>query len=345
MRIYYLLFILLLLTSCGTEEVTEEQVAAETIQEETTPEEGTIKEEFKPEEGTVKEEFKPEGTIKEEFKPGETQEESQGSEQQDGKCQTPGDNTDLYFYTSEDGASFSEGELIYDLVSVPNIFIDQDQLIVSFQIFQDPPFCGGMAYIPVSFDGKVLDDVAALSMDSDYLNGFDPTIVEVNNQIVLAHTVRPSGMKKPCISVAVGEDISSLKGTDILWCSDNDDEQYMDASAVFIDPYLYLYIPSDNSMSSSNPVNYYAQVDVNSWEIVETGKITDADLFLLGSIVTTDEDNCPYRFYGTYQGKVRSACTEDGLSFEVDEEFIVEGADPGVAQLDDGSYVMVITQK
>ena len=54
MRISYLLFILLLLTSCGTEETTEDS-----IQEETTPEQGTIKEEFKPEEGTVKEESNP----------------------------------------------------------------------------------------------------------------------------------------------------------------------------------------------------------------------------------------------------------------------------------------------
>jgi hypothetical protein len=339
MRIYYLLFILLLLASCGTEETTEEQ-STEELGDEFTPEQGSIKEEFKPEEGTVKEEFKPEGT-------GESKAEDRGgsAEYQDGECQTPGSNTDLYFYTSDDGASFSNGEKIYELVSVPNILVEEDNLIVSFQIFQDPPFCGGMAYIPVSFDGEVLDDVQALSMDGDYFTGFDPTLLTVNEQMVLTYTVRPSGMKNPCISVAVGDDISSLKGTDILWCSDDDDEQFMDSSALFLDPYLYIYVPSDNSMSSSSPVSYYAQVDVNDWEIVKTGKITDLDMFLLGEIIATDDDSCPYRFYGTYQRKVRSACTEDGLSFEVDEEFIVDGADPGVAQLDDGSYVMVITQK
>jgi hypothetical protein len=264
----------------------------------------------------------------------------------DEECQMPSPNVDLYFYTSDDGADFSDGEEIYTRISVPHLFYDEaeDNYIASFQIFEEAPLCGGMGYTRVSLEGEILEDVESIDVDADYYSGFDPTLVTVNDQLVSVYTVRPSGMTQPCISVAVGDDISSLVGTDIVWCSDNDDEQFMDAAAVFIDPYLYVYIASDNSMSSSSPINYYMIIDVDSWEAVETGEITGVDVFFLGSIVETDDNNCPYRFYGTYKGFVRSACSVNGLDFDVDEEFIVSGADPGVAIDGDGSYAMVIAQ-
>lgn len=60
----------------------------------------------------------------------------------------------------------------------------------------------------------------------------------------------------------------------------------------------------------------------------------------LGQVVA---DGAGMRFYGTGKGNVQSAFSTDGQSWTMDAGSRAQGADPGVAKLADGSYLMVYT--
>ena len=261
-----------------------------------------------------------------------------------GSCMLPSARSALHFYTSSDGRTFSGDALIYSRVSVPHILHDKssDQYLVSFQIFEDPPLCDTMGFIKLSTSGTVLGPVSHLSVKSELVNGFDPTLLMVRDKLALVYTVRPPNKKQPCITVAIGSDISTLvQQKDLLWCSETDSEAYMDPAAIFIDPYLYVYTPSDASMSTGTPVSYYAKIDVSQWTIGASGKISNLSMFLLGSMVATGDSACAYRFYGTMQNQVRTACTQDGVTFTMGSD-VLAGVDPGVARNSTGGYAMVI---
>lgn len=273
-------------------------------------------------------------------------------------CEIPVPTHELTLYTSEDGLSFTKQNALLERTSVPNLFYDEEEedFIVSFQSFENlSNLCDQIAYTRLSTDGEITQEVQPIKVESElYFRGFDPTLISVKDQMVMVYTVRPQGKKYPCISMAVAETEDVADGfiglDQILWCSENDDENYMDASAVVVGEEVYLYLPSDKAMSSTKPVSYFAKVDVSSedsseWEVMETDSINDLGLFLLGEMVETDDSECPYAFYGTYKGSVKRVCSQDGLNFDSSAASILSsGADPGVWQLPDGTYVMVVTE-
>jgi hypothetical protein len=51
-----------------------------------------------------------------------------------------------------------------------------------------------------------------------------------------------------------------------------------------------------------------------------------------------------YRFYGTWPGGIRSAVSEDGYTWRVEQGTRLPGSgDPGVVRLPDGTFLMVYT--
>ena len=69
------------------------------------------------------------------------------------------------------------------------------------------------------------------------------------------------------------------------------------------------------------------------FELVDDIKI---DMNFLGDVIEDDEG---LRFYnGT-----KSAYSTDGYNWEIDAGDRVDGADPGVVKIDDGSYIMIYT--
>lgn len=273
-------------------------------------------------------------------------------------CDVAVPNDDLVLYTSQDGLELVKQGALFSRASVPNLLFDQDagDFILAFQSFENlSTLCDRMAYVRLATDGTVSDISPLIVKSSTYLNGFDPTLVSVQGKLVLVYTVRPPGKTHPCISLASanGDDVSDgfTNLDQILWCSDGDSENYMDASAVVVGDELFVYIPSDAAMASGHPSSYFAKVDVAStnsedWELTQTGAIDDAQLFLLGEMMAQPESNsCPYAFYGTYQNTVRRACSLDGLIFDSDTQVILsQAADPGVARKPDGGYFLVVSQ-
>lgn len=271
-------------------------------------------------------------------------------------CDLAVSNHQLYYYTSEDGLDFTKKNFISSLTSVPNLHYDEKEgnIVVSFQSFEGVSnLCDKMAYARIDLEGNLLTEIEPLRVESGtYFTGFDPTLVSVKDQLILVYTVRPKGKTYPCISVATANGDGPEDGfknlEQIVWCSENDDENYMDPSAVVVGDELYLYIPSDKAMASPTPVSYFAKVDVSSsdasdWELTETGTVEGAGLFLLGEMVPQpDDEDCPYAFYGTVQNSIKRGCSEDGLSFsKAVESILPTAADPGVVLLPDGSYGLV----
>ena len=262
-------------------------------------------------------------------------------------CVPASDRSELVLYGSSDGTSFTDAVQLFSPASVPHIFFDapDDAFLVSFQAFTDGPLCDRMAYLRLSPNGETLEETRSLAITSEFFNGFDPTLLAMDDRLVLSYTVRPPGRTQPCISLAVGDSVDDLVGRDdLLWCSADDAEAFMDSSAIYVAPYILVYIPSDASMTSAQPVNYYAKIDPERWSIVESGQITGVEMFFLGSIVATLDAGCPYRFYGTYQEHVRSACSANGVDFVLESSNLLMGADPGVAWSAGAGYRMVMAR-
>lgn len=273
-------------------------------------------------------------------------------------CPLPVQNDKLYFYTSADGLNFTKQKFIQSLSSVPNIIYDsaEENYILSFQSFEGKSdLCDKLAYVRLSQDGEVIGSVQPINISSStYFTGFDPTLVEFNGKFILVYTVRPPGKKFPCISVAVSKSADIADGftnlDQIVWCSNNDSENFMDPSAVVVEQdgksLLYIYTPKDSAMASGTPASYYAIVDASSsstsdWSLTESGEVGETGAFLLGEMVSNPTDAaCPYAFYGTAQGNIKRACSSDGLHFSSQADSLFSGADPAVTLAPDGSYVL-----
>lgn len=268
-------------------------------------------------------------------------------------CPSAAPNDELILYTSNNGMNFDHVGSVHGESSVPHIIEYNDELIVTHQSFMDTSdLCGRMAYTIISEDGDVIDGPNPIDVQGkNIFNGFDPTLIEIDGDLALVYTVRPPGKAQPCISVALSD--GGIDGTfqdieGVLWCDDQDQEAYMDPSAIMNGDWLLVYMASPEAMKARETVNYVMQIDTDKssskWEIGGVSEESSLEMYQLGSTLRGEKnDECRMLFYGTKSGQIGRSCTNNvGVFSSV--EWIIAGADPGVTRSSNGTYYMVIAE-
>jgi len=253
-------------------------------------------------------------------------------------------NSGLYIATSEDGLTFTDEKLFLEHSGVANLIeISDGTLIATFQYFSfiNEDMFNIIAYTTSSDSGKTWSSVKPVKVndlsEGETKNGCDPTLVELSNgQLRLYFTHHQRGEDYPQLFSAIGDSIDSdflSEGQQL-----STEEIILDPAVVYFDDMWHHYTVKHGQEFESDPEAEKISVhsiseDGLAFELVE--EIT-TDMQFLGDVIEDDEG---LRFYnGT-----KSAYSTDGYNWEIDAGDRVDGADPGVVKLDDGSYIMIYT--
>lgn len=249
----------------------------------------------------------------------------------------------LYFSSSEDGLDFSGKELVLERAGVPSLLkLQNGDLVLVYQYFSntDPEFFDIIAYSVSADDGATWTATEPISIENlpegldEDKKPMDPTLVQLEDgRLRLYFTFHAKGKKTAALYSATTTDdnISSTfttRTTPALISTQN----LLDPSVTFFDGLWHHYTWQDGSdnnfhSTSTDGLSFTLQDDIV------------LPMEFLGQVIPFEDG---LRYYGTGKG-VTSAFSTDGFAWEIDEESIAPGADPGVQKLDDGSYVMIYT--
>ncbi len=254
----------------------------------------------------------------------------------------------LYMATSSDGLTFTEGTFVLEHASVSNLLLTSSgQLILIYQFFspEDESMFDIIAYSLSEDNGKTWSSPVAVTfenlpepIDSGKVP-MDPTLVETENGALrLYFTYHEKGAKTATLysaTAADGKVTSSFvaEQTPALTADGPLLIHMIDPAIVFFDGKWHHY-----TWQESND-NYHSVSDDGLFFNVESPITLPMDF--LGQVITVEDG---LRFYGSVEeGKVVSAFSEDGYVWEMDEGYLALGHDPGIAQLEDGTYIMIYT--
>ena len=251
----------------------------------------------------------------------------------------------IYLATSTDGLTFTGRTLVLKAAGVPNLQrLPDGTLVLLYQYFSstDQTMFDQIAYSTSSDSGKTWTDPAAVNITNlpTSIDGkkkpMDPTLVQLTDgSLRLYFTYHVKGNQTAALYEATAADgkISSA------FVSNSTPSLMVDKNLL------------DPSVASFNGVWHHY-----SWQMESDANYhstsTDGITFTLQSDVTLPMDflgevvpmNNGLRFYGTGKGGVLSAFSSDGSTWTMDSgSRVTQGADPGVTQLADGSYVMIFT--
>ncbi len=279
--------------------------------------------------------------------------------------------SNLYMATSDDGLSFRGKELIVEHVGVPNLLLTSSvELIATYQYFsyETEELFGVIAYSVSEDDGKTWTDPVAVTIeglpeattaspsgpnDVTVTRAVDPTLVELEDgSLRLYFTYQEVDAADPHLASAINTD-GDISGI-FTYEEDSgvvpaEDAALLDPAVVYFDGlwHYYTWNVAQAGIGGSEPATSQEEYD-NYHGTSEDGlTFTLQDpvtlyMGLLGQAVALDDG---IRFYGTGIKGIVSAFSSDGYTFEMDEGSRLSGGggDPGVAQLEDGTYVMIYT--
>lgn len=249
----------------------------------------------------------------------------------------------LYLTTSSDGLTFEEGTFVLEHAGVSNLLLTSSgQLILLYQFFsfEDKDMFDVIAYSISDDGGKTWSSPIAITFQAlpEPVIGkvpMDPTLVETEDGTLrLYFTYHAKGAKQAALysATAANGEITSpfvVKQTPAL----SVDGTLLDPAVVYFDGkwhhYSWRMETDDNYHSvSDDGVSFRLEDDIN------------LSMDFLGQVIPFEDG---VRFYGTGKGGVLSAFSSDGYTWEMDARSRIQGADPGIQQLADGTYVMVYT--
>lgn len=242
--------------------------------------------------------------------------------------------------TSENGLMFEEQKELFDRAGVPNLLkLENGNLVLTYQYFSDSSkdMFDVIAYSISEDSGETWTETEAVKIEgspSPLTDGkvpMDPTLVQLEDgRLRLYFTYHAKGNKTAALYSATAEDdnISStftVEETPALTVSEN----LLDPAVVYFDGLWHHYSWRDKSTlnyhsTSEDGVTFTRQEDI------------DLDMDFLGQVIPFEDG---LMFYGTGG----SAFSEDGYNWEINKKVSIPGADPGIQQIDDGSYLMVYT--
>lgn len=249
----------------------------------------------------------------------------------------------IYMASSEDGLNFDGKTLLFEQAGVPNLLkLQNDDLVLTYQYFssESKDMFDVIAYSYSDDNGENWTETKAVKIEglpSPQEIGrvpMDPTLVQLEDgRLRLYFTFHAKGNKSAALYSATASDsnidsIFSVETTPALILNEN----LLDPAVVFFDGLWHHYTwrgeDNDNYHSTSKDgLSFTRQDDIN------------LEMDFLGQVIPFEDG---LRFYGTGDGVV-SAFSSDGYNWEIDKEKIVQGADPAVQQLNDGTYLMVYT--
>lgn len=247
--------------------------------------------------------------------------------------------------TSTDGMTFTGKTLVIDAAGVPNLLLLADgTLVLTYQYFSstDQTMFDQIAYSTSTDNGKTWTDPAAVNITSlptpidTNKKPMDPTLVQLTDgSLRLYFTYHAKGNKTAALYEATAADgkigsafVASATPSLIV------EKNLLDPAVVYFNGAWHQYSWQDGSdanyhSTSTDGVTFTLQNDVT------------LPMDFLGQVVPM---NNGLRFYGTGKGGVVSAFSTDGSTWTMDTgNRITQGADPGVTQLADGSYLMIYT--
>ena len=257
----------------------------------------------------------------------------------------------LILATSNDGMTFTQGERLIEYGGVPNLlYTSQGELIATYQYFsrEDESLYDVIAYSVSTDGGKTWTDPERINFEGlpdatvgnkqglFVTHAVDPTLVETSEgSLRLYFTYQEPENGEPHLASALASD-GDISSTFVYEEGERpilDDSPMLDPAVVSFNGLWHHY-----SWSMDSDSNYHStSEDGVNFELQDN---IELPMDFLGEVIAADGG---LRFYGSGQGGVVSAFSEDGYTWEMEDGSRIQGADPGVAQLSDGSYIMLYT--
>lgn len=245
--------------------------------------------------------------------------------------------------TSSDGLSFTKQDTLLERAGVPNLLrLNDGTLVLMFQYFSatDWDAFDVIAYKTSSDSGATWSEMNTVAfndlpepIDADK-KPMDPTLVQTEDGTLrLYFTYHAKGKTMPALYSADAQSLTddfSVNPNPALALSK---QALLDPAVAYLNGMWHHYTWIDKSehnihSTSKDGVTFTQQDDV----------VLPMDF--LGQVIATDGG---LRFYGTTGQGIGSATSTDGSTWTMDTGTRIQGADPGVTQLADGTYLMAYT--
>lgn len=260
------------------------------------------------------------------------------------KTRGPWDGT-LYELTSKDGLTFTGDRQLFKGAGVPNLLrLPSGELILTYQYFsaETESMFDVISYSTSADNGETWSDPKAVTFSGlpasagTKLKPMDPTLVRADDgSLRLFFTYHAKGTQNPALYSAVAADgnIASTFVVNPTPALSVAGKNLLDPAVVFFDGAWQHYTWQDGSDN-----NYHStSVDGTVFTLQDD---INLPMDFLGQVIPSGSG---LRFYGTGKGEVVSAYSADGNTWTMDSGSRAQGADPGVQQLADGTYIMVYT--
>jgi len=249
----------------------------------------------------------------------------------------------LYMATSEEGLTFTDEKLFLEHAGVANVILTSDEkLIATYQYFSyvHEELFDKIAYSTSDDYGTTWSSIKRINITGlpQGPNAVDPTLVELEDETFrLYFTYHQQGDQYPQLFSAKADSIDGdfvNEGQQLFT-----DEIILDPAVVYFNEKWHHYTvkhgDSFETEPSENPVSVHSVSD-NGLAFKLAGEI-QLTMQFLGDVI---EDDGGLRFYGGQ----KSAFSTDGYEWTLEEGDRLEGADPGVVKLPDGTYITIYTK-
>ncbi|MSR85940.1 exo-alpha-sialidase [Candidatus Woesearchaeota archaeon] len=245
------------------------------------------------------------------------------------------------------------------------------ELVASYQYFsyEDEDLFGVIAYSLSDDNGETWTNPVAVTIEGlpeattatpsgpdevTVTRAVDPTLVELEDgSLRLYFTYQEVDASQPHPASAINTE-GDITGTFVYeesgLATTAEDVALLDPSVVYFEGLWHYYTwnvaqsgigAGSTELSTFQDLDNYHGTSEDGLTFTLEDPVT-LDMGFLGQAVTLDDG---IRFYGTGTGGIVSAFSSDGYTFEMDDGNRLSGGggDPGVAQLEDGTFVMIYT--
>lgn len=251
----------------------------------------------------------------------------------------------IYQATSKDGLVFTGKTLVLDQAGVPNLLrMPSGELILTYQYFssESESLFDVIAYSTSTDDGATWSATKAITFSGlptpagAKLKPMDPDLVRTEDgSLRLYFTYHAKGKKSAELYSAVAADgnIASTFVVNTTPALSVSGKNLLDPSVVLFGGLWHHYTWQDGSD------NNYHSTSTDGVTFTLKDEIS-LPMDFLGQVIPSGSG---LRYYGTGKGSVVSAYSSDGYTWTMDAGSRAQGADPGVQQISDSSYIMIYT--